>query len=489
MTDTQRLVTLLALLTGTFLASLDVTVVGTAMPTIVADLGGLHLYGWVFASYLLSSTATVPLYGKLADRWGRKPTYFLGAGVFLLGSLACGLAPTMTLLVAARALQGLGAGAIVPITMTIFGDLYPVAQRVKVQGLFSVVWGVSSVLGPVVGGAIVERWPWPWVFYINLPIGLVACGALAWSFRERLSTRAGRVDWAGALALSSAVVALLAGTTMLERQQVAAAAGLWTCALVLAVAFWRIEQRAQDPVVPFSLFRDPVIAISTSSGLFIGGVLFPLVAYLPLLMRAGRGMHAVTAGASLTPMSVCWTVAAFVAAALIMRMGYRPTIRLGSACLVLGPAMVALSALDSAAAWALPGAAITGVGMGLVISSHNSATQDRVPWDRRGAATAMLLFSRNVGGTVMVSVLGLVLASRLQNGVAHVPGLPNADALIDAEQWPKLSAGALEAGRAVLRNVLLGVLGLVAASGLMALVLNALFPKLGAGEARGRVLD
>jgi EmrB/QacA subfamily drug resistance transporter len=476
MTPFRRATVVVALLVGTFLASLDVMVVGTAMPTIIADLGGLPLYGWVFAAYLLTSTTTVPIYGKLADRWGRKPTFLIGATVFLVGSVLCGLAPTMLALIVARGIQGMGAGAIIPMTMTIFGDLFPVEQRVKLQGAFSVVWGVSSVLGPVVGGAIVEHWPWPWVFYINLPIGVVACALLAWALHEDVPQREARIDWAGAILLTASITLLLIGLTVLEQRRLIVAGGLVTAALLLGALFIAVERKAEDPIVPLSLFRDRVIAVSTASGVFIGGVLFPTVAFLPLLMRGAYGDSPMRAGASITPLSLTWTLATFVASRLIMRAGYRPAILLGAACLVVGAATAASAAFFDVRWFAIAGATGIGAGMGLVITSHNVVTQDRVEWGQRGAATAMLLFSRSVGGTVFVSTLGLILASTLAANLAGLPNAPDPNALVDPDQWASLDPAVLIRARGALRMAIAVVLAVVAGASAIVFFASLAFP-------------
>lgn len=482
MTPFRRAFVVVSLLVGTFLAALDVMVVGTAMPTIIADLGGLPLYGWVFASYLLMSTTTVPIYGKLADRWGRKPTFLLGAALFLVGSVACGLAPSMLALIVARGVQGVGAGAIIPMTMTIFGDLFPVEQRVKLQGAFSVVWGVSSVLGPVVGGAIVERWPWPWVFYINLPIGVAACAGLGWALREDVPHRDARIDWAGAILLTAAITSMLLGLTLLEQRQFVLAPGLMVASLLLGVWFFVVERRAEDPIVPLALFKDRVIAVTTASGVFIGGVLFPTVAFLPLLMRGAYGDGAMRAGASITPLSLTWTLATFAASRLILRAGYRPTVLVGASCLVVGGGCVALAPWLDEKWLAVVGAAAVGAGMGLIVTSHNVVTQDRVDWGQRGAATAVLLFSRTVGGTVFVSVLGLVMASSLASRLADLPNPPNPDMLVDPEQWSRLDAEVLDRAREALRLAIGVVLVVVACSALAVLVGSFAFPRIKARE-------
>lgn len=476
MIDLRRASVVVALLVGTFLASLDVMVVGTAMPSIIADLGGLPLYGWVFASYLLTSTTTVPVYGKLADRWGRKPTFLVGATVFLIGSVACGMAPSMLALILARGVQGIGAGAIIPMTMTIFGDLFPVEQRVKLQGAFSVVWGVSSVLGPVVGGAIVERWPWPWVFYINLPIGVVACALLAWALREDVPRREARIDWWGALLLTGAITSLLLGLTLLEQKRFLLAAGLVVLGPVLGVLFVQVERNAEDPVVPLSLFKDRVISVSTASGVFIGGVLFPTVAFLPLLMRGAYGDSPMRAGASITPLSLTWTLATFAASRIILRAGYRPTILSGSGFLVAGAACSAAAPLIDAKWLAIAGATGVGAGMGLIITAQNVVTQDRVEWGRRGAATAMLLFSRSVGGTIFVSALGLVMAASLASNLADVPNAPDPNSLVDPDKWSSLDPSVLERARSGLRRAVGVVLAISAVSAFIVALGSLAFP-------------
>jgi EmrB/QacA subfamily drug resistance transporter len=476
MTPLRRAFVVVALLVGTFLASLDVMIVGTAMPTIIADLGGLPLYGWVFAAYLLTSTVTVPIYGKIADRWGRKPTFLLGAAIFLLGSVACGMAPTMVALIFARGIQGLGAGAIIPMTMTIFGDLFPIEQRVKLQGAFSVVWGVSAVLGPVVGGVIVEHAPWPWVFYINLPIGVLACTLLAWALREDVPHRAAPIDWSGAVLLTSAITALLVGLTLLEKGNLAAAIILSLAAVLMGVAFVFVERRAKDPIVPLTLFRDRVISVSTVSGFFIGGVLFPTVAFLPLLMRGAYGDSPIRAGASLTPLSVTWTLATFAAGYVIMRAGYKPTILLGALSLIFGTSCAAGAAWFDARWLAIAGAAGIGAGMGLIITSHNVVTQDRVDWGQRGAATALLLFSRSVGGTIFVSALGLLMATTLSANLAGVPNPPDPNALVDPDQWTQLDPAVLARARDALRDAIGIVLGVVAACSIVVTVTSLAFP-------------
>jgi len=399
------------LLVGTFLASIEATVVGTAMPSIADQLGGFHLFPWVFSAYLLAQTVSIPLYGKLADVLGRRGTYVGGVALFLVGSVACGLAPTMELLVAARALQGLGAGAVLPLTMTIFGDLYEVEQRTKLQGLFSLVWGVSSVVGPLAGGAIVLHWSWRWVFLINLPFGLVSLALVGLLLSEPgRARRAHRLDLAGAALLTSATLLLLVSLLPADQRPAGIAAWLWLAlAAAAGVAFLLAERRHPEPLVPLDLFRDRVHVAANAGGVLLGVVLFGVVSYVPLYVQAVRGGTPVQAGALLIPLSLGWTLASIVAGRLVRRVGFQALVRFGAGLIAGG----ALSAL--AGVWlevpllGLLGLTAYGVGMGCCISSFTVSVQERVPGNRRGIATALTQFSRTIGGSVGVALLGALL--------------------------------------------------------------------------------
>jgi EmrB/QacA subfamily drug resistance transporter len=481
----RRLVVTVALLCGTFLGSLDVTVVGTAMPTIAAELHGLRLYGWVFSAYLLASTVTVPIYGKLADLWGRRPAYLLGAGVFLLGSVACGLAPSMGALVAARALQGVGAGALVPITLVAIGDMYPVAQRVRVMSAFSLVWGVSSVIGPTVGGALVEL-GWPWVFLVNLPVGGVALGVLAVAMRDPPPVRGAPIDLAGAALVTAATSALLVGAGELQAGRAGRGVLLALAGVALALLFVRAERRAADPLLPPSLLRDPVIAVGAAVGVAIGGAMFAVVAFVPLWMRAVAGTSTVAAGAALIPMSLAWTSGAFVSGKIIARVGYRAPVRGGALLVGLGAAGATAGAV-AVAPWAVVvGAGALGAGMGLGVTAANVVGQERVGFRQRGAATALLQFARTMGGTLLVSVLGVLLAARLAASLAGVEGAPEPSELVDPERAASLAPATLALARAALEHALAWVFAGTAAAGGAAFLLSLGFPHVALhGEARG----
>src|SRR5256714_8242196 len=275
MTRKSKIIVIIALMLGMSLASLDTTIVGTAMPTIIGKLGGINLYSWVFSAYLLTSTTTVPIYGKLADLYGRKPIFIIGSSLFLLGSVASGAAQSMEQLIIFRAVQGVGAGAVLPIVLTIIGDIFTLEERARVQGLFSGVWGLSSIVGPALGGLIVDHFSWHWVFYINLPFGLVSVLLVLTSLKEDVERKHHHLDYIGTLALTGGVVALLfallqGGTTWAWISL--PSLGLFTATIVLLVLFIYVEHRAAEPILPLTLFNNRIISLSSIGGLILGVV-------------------------------------------------------------------------------------------------------------------------------------------------------------------------------------------------------------------------
>ena len=471
-----------ALFTSTFLASLDVTVVGTAMPTIVAELGGLSLYAWVFAAYLVTSTTTVPLFGKLADRWGRKPTYLVGVGLFLGGSLLCGLAPSMPVLIAARAIQGIGAGAIIPVTITLLGDLYAIEERARVQGAIALVWGASSILGPTAGAAILEFASWPWIFFVNLPVGGLATLLLTVSLRERVPSNDRPVDTAGACVLTVAVLCALGAVQLLQSQSWSGAGLAALTAAVGFIALGRIERRASDPVLPLELFSDRSIAVGALASLFIGGVLFSVIAFIPLVVRGVHGRSTLEISIALVPMSLLWSVGSFLGGRIVVRTGYRRTMRLGSASLLVGAlGMVSTPQLDAPAL--LGGAAaMIGLGFGLMIPSLNILAHERVEWNQRGAATALFQFCRTMGGSVFVASLGVLMTWRL---VAALPFDVDAEKLslvMDPDRWGQLDDVLRPAARAALTTALTTTMATIAGLAAAVAISFTAFPDVRPGQ-------
>ena len=480
--DTRPTFVTAALLLGTFLAALDVNVVGTSMPTVVAQLGGLQLYGWVFSAYLLTSTTSVPLYGRLADLYGRKPLYLAAAVLFMIGSALCGVADSMLALILFRAVQGLGAGGLIPITITLFGDLYRAEQRALVQGIFSVVWGVSSVLGPLLGGLFVTYLSWRWIFWINIPLGIVSTGLLLLSLHEEVTPRRGHGDLnlASAAAVIGALSLLLTGLQRLgdvgfDR----IAAGLMTGAAVLGGLLAVLERRSQSPMFPPAIFhaRGPVVVYI--SGLGLGSILFPVGAFVPLLVQGVLHGTPTRAGLALVPMSVTWTTCTFTVGWLSQRLGYRPVVILGGALIFLGTALLALSFPAPTTPWIYAAMAILGAGMSLTITPTTIAIQDLIPWNLRAMTTAMMQFCRTIGGTVAMTVLGVLVTGRFMEAMpAGGAGIHRPAELLDPKKWDTFSAALLQQAQQALGTALEGAFLGLAAAGLLCLLVALAFPGL-----------
>ncbi len=404
----RRRVVTLAVMLGMFLAALDTTIVATALPTITRLLHGFELYPWVAASYSLAMTACTPLFGRLADRYGRRRVYLFGILTFLVGSALCGAARTMLQLVAFRAVQGIGAGALLPIAITIAGDLYTLEERARVQGLFSGVWGLASIVGPVLGGFLVSAGSWRWIFYANLPVGLVCLWIVARAYREPESAQEGSVDVIGAFFLVASVVALLLGV---EGGRVHP--GFLAAGVALGAAFLAWERRIPDPLLPLDLFRSRMVAMSGLCSLLVGAAFLGSLYYIPLFVQGAQGGTATQAGLTLTPLMLAWTTASVVASRLLLRVGFRTVATFGLALLCVG--FGALTHLHPALpAWWVQGATVLlGVGMGFSALTFVLAVQTSVDYERRGFATSFVLFARNIGGSVGVSLLGSLLLLHL----------------------------------------------------------------------------
>jgi EmrB/QacA subfamily drug resistance transporter len=407
-----------------FLAAMESTVVATAMPTVIAGLGGILLYSWTFSAFLLTSTVSMPIWGRLADQLGRRPAYLGGLGIFLLGSALAGASRTMEQLIAFRALQGLGAGSLITVGMTIVGDLYGMERRAKMQGYFSSVWAVASLVGPLVGGLLTDRVSWRWVFYINLPFGLMAAAATAAGLRDEPRVRPpASFDLLGMAVCSAAISTFLVG--LLEvgagepgvRLQGAALLALSAALLVLFVV---IERRAAAPVIPLHLFRNPIVRAAAVTGLLAGMAMFGAITYVPLYLQAVTGSTATQAGWVLMPFVLGWVTFSVLAARLALRIGYRRVVLAGMGALVL--AFVLLAGWDESLTRAIAARDITlaGVGMGLSFVPMLIAVQSAVPRSLLGSATSLTTFFRTIGGAVGVAVMGAAMTHRLERELGSV---------------------------------------------------------------------
>src|SRR5512133_743776 len=409
MRQTSRPLTVVALLLGLFLAAMEMTVVSTAMPTVVAELGGLALYAWAFAAYMLATTVTVPMWGKLADLRGRKPVLLAGIALFLLGSLSCGQAGSMGALIAWRAVQGLGAGAVQPVTFTIGGDLFDVHERGRMQGLFGAVWGVAGLVGPIVGGAIVHSVGWRWIFWVNLPFGLASAAVLAVAYHERPERHAHRLDVGGAALLAAAAVAALLAARSRGSGLVAI-----PVALAATAAFLLVERRAREPLLPLDLFSQRVMAVSSAAGALMGAAMLSTVTYVPLWVQSVLGLPPTSAGAAIAPMAFGWPIASAISGRLVTRLGYRRLLLAGFALSAVAAVLLATALRPGASLHTVQLlVALYGAGLGTSNPPLMIAIQTSVPWNRRGVATASTMFFRTIGGTLAVGLLGGVLANAL----------------------------------------------------------------------------
>ncbi|HEV8616773.1 MAG TPA: MDR family MFS transporter [Methylomirabilota bacterium] len=405
-----------------FLAAMESTVVATAMPKVVGSLGGIEIYSWVFSGFLLTSTVMMPLWGRLSDLFGRRRTYLAGLVVFLAGSALSGLAQDMAQLIVFRMLQGVGAGSLMTIGMTIVGELFGLERRAKMQGYISGVWGVASLLGPLIGGLLTDFVSWRWIFYINLPFGAVAMALLANALhRDAGPRRRPVIDYAGVSLFAFGVTALLFG--VLEAGRVSAwdgpdVLGPLLAAAVALVLFVRVEQRAAEPIVPLRLFGNRVVVAAVVTGFLAGMAMFGALSFVPLYLQLVMGMSATGAGVVLIPFVLGWVGMSVVSARLVLRVGYRVVVFGGMACLMLSFVLLTRWSPALTQAAAMRDALLAGMGMGMNMVPMLIAVQSAVARADLGAATSMTQFFRTIGGAVGLSVMGAVMAQRRSGGAS-----------------------------------------------------------------------
>jgi len=422
----------LAVQLGVLLAALDSTVVGTAMPTVIAALGGAHLYPWVFSVYMLASTVVMPVFGGLSDRLGRRGPFITATIIFCAGSVMAGTAPSMLVMVAGRGLQGVGAGGILSLALIIFGDLFAGPRRGQMQGLITAVWGVASIAGPLLGGIIVDGWSWRWIFLLNLPLGALVIGLVLGGLSETGKHEAGRpLDLAGAVTFVVGVTGLMLAVLQSGAPGRGGLGGarlgaLAVAALGLAAFVWA-ERRSTDPLVPFGLFAEPAFSAASVAGFFSSAAMFGALVHVPLLVQWGHGTDATTAGLSLMTMSTGWSVGGLVAGQILNRLGFRTLALMGATLMTLGYAALGVRPDVDWIGLMIVGGAI-GVGMGLLSITLLVAVQTAIAPARRGVATSGVLFFRNVGATLGVALMGATLTARLgvrlaglEQGARHLP--------------------------------------------------------------------
>ena len=408
---------LIALMLSTSLVALDATIIATAVLSIVDDLGGFTQFPWLFSIYLLAQAVSVPLYGKLADLFGRKKIMLFGIAVFLLGSILCGLAWSMPALIAFRAVQGLGAGAVQPMAITIAGDIYTLAERAKVQGYLASVWAISSVLGPALGGIFSEFLTWRWIFFVNIPLCALAAVMLWRKFDEGAVERTKpKIDYLGAGLLTVGAAMVLLG--LLEGGQSWAWGSPISIAifvggfLLLSVFAW-VESRAEEPILPLWVFTRRVLVVSSFISLLVGALILGLTSYVPTFVQGVFGTGAIVAGFSLSTLTLGWPIAASQSGRVYLRFGFRATSVVGGSIGVVGAALATLLDAESQIWHVAATCFVIGLGMGLIASPTLIAAQSSVDWAERGVVTSTNMFARSIGSAVGVAIFGAIVNARV----------------------------------------------------------------------------
>jgi EmrB/QacA subfamily drug resistance transporter len=421
---------LLSVMLSVGLIAIDATILATAVPSIVNDLGGFAQFPWLFSIYLLAQAVSVPIFAKFTDLMGRKPIMLVGIGLFVLGSILSGSAWSMPALIAFRALQGLGAGAIMPTSMTIIGDIYSVAERARVQGYVASVWAISAVVGPTLGGVFVDFLNWRWIFYVNIPLGAFAAWSLFRKFSEQVVRRSHRIDVTGALLLGAGssliILGLLEGGILWSWDSVPSIAILAVGASLI-VAFGFVERHAAEPILPGWVFRSRLLNSTNLAGLGVGTMLIGLTSFIPLYAQGVLHTSALVAGFALATLTLGWPLAASVAGRIYMRIGFRSTALIGAAVVMIGSGLLALLASTSSVWQVAATCFVIGLGMGLIASPTLVAAQSSVEWERRGVVTGTAVFGRSMGSALGIAVFGAIANTSLSRRVGgHISSTASA---------------------------------------------------------------
>ena len=398
------------------MSAIEGTIVATAMPMIVSDLGGFSLYSWVFSAYLMMQAVTILIYGKLADLFGRKPVFIFGIVMFLIGSLLCGIAASMGMLIVFRLIQGFGAGAVAPIAATIVGDLYTVEERGKIQGYLSSVWGISAILGPLLGGVFVQYASWSWVFWVNIPIGVLALAGIVFFFHEEIQRKKQSVDYLGAFLLLIAVVAfmlvLIQGGTVWAWSSMQIVS-LSSIAITFSLGFLFWELRFHEPMLPLRLWSAREMVLANLATFSANMIIIGVSTFLPAFVQGVSGHRPIVAGFTLTTMSIGWPIAAAIAGKMMANVRFRQIAAVGSFTLIIGTAVFMFVMPDLNPIWAGAASFIVGFGMGLASTTFIVAIQSSVDWGMRGIATANNMFMRMLGSAVGAALFGGILNNQM----------------------------------------------------------------------------
>ncbi|WP_201712906.1 MDR family MFS transporter [Rossellomorea arthrocnemi] len=417
--ETKQKSVVFVLLIATFLTAIEGTIVSTAMPKIVEDLGGSELYTWVISVYLLAIVISTPVFGKLADLYGRKIMFTIGVSIFLAGSMLSGLSQSMEQLILFRLIQGMGAGALTTLPFTIIGDVFTFELRAKMQGWMSSVWGIAGIAGPLAGGFIVDTISWHWIFFMNLPFGIISLFLLWTSLKENVEKKKHRIDYGGIFTFAVSITAFLYALTLVKEQN--QVTGGILSLLILSVMgiglFIWIESKAEEPMLPLSLFKNRFITISTIAGFLLGFILVAVTFYIPLWVQGVTGLNATLSGVTMLPMSITWPFAAVLSGRLLAKTSIGRITIMGISVITAGCLGLVLFNDHTTVPWMMVVTAIIGFGFGLSLTAFTVAVQSSVEWKVRGAAMGTFNLMRNLGQSIGIAVSGLWLSDQLRGYV------------------------------------------------------------------------
>ncbi|GAF65853.1 putative MFS transporter [Bacillus sp. TS-2] len=480
MKQRKRPFILFAIMLAMFVSAVEATIVATVMPRIVADLGGFSLFSWVFSAYLLMQVMTIPIYGKLSDMYGRKIIFTIGMLFFLLGSLLCGFSTSMEMLIIARLVQGLGAGAVQPMATTIVGDIYTKEERANIQGYLSSVWGISAVAGPLLGALIVSYFHWAWVFWVNIPLGIMAVILILVYLKEPVTKEKRQIDYSGAILLLTAILPVMllfiqTGISWSWTEPI-----FWILILISClsfVLFLRQEKRAKEPIMTLSLWREKEVWVSNIASFTTGAVLLAISSFLPTFVQGALLATPLVAGLTLTVISIGWPLSAMIAGKLMIKLGFRKTALIGGISFVVGSAWYSLLHFLPYPLLAGFGSFFIGMGMGFMTTTFIVMIQSNVPWKLRGEATSLNLFMRQLGGSVGVAFLGGLLNFQIkrslesnQDQLSFEPSLDSISSLLEGGEETTISAfeqGIIQQGLSSGYLLLFSMIGVLAVISLL----------------------